>query len=131
MDSIKFSNLNFRLDSITLLLRTRKKSTPRNGTSINFKIRLMMDFKKTKDSLKSRGFNANTSIFTYQTYGNIIAMIFIKALKKSEDMKHSMNARGFTNRIYFINSSKIELLHKLLFFTIVIISIKVVYELFS
>lgn len=92
---------------------------------------LMMDFKKTKDSLKSRGFNANTSIFTYQTYGNIIAMIFIKALRKSEDMKYSMNARGFTNRIYFLNSSKIELLHKLLFFTIVIILIKVIYELFS
>lgn len=91
---------------------------------------LMMDFKKTKDSLKSRGFVANTSIFTYQTYGNIIAMIFIKALKKSEDMNHSMNARGFTNRIYFLNSSKIEFLPKLLFFTIIIILTKVVYELF-
>ena len=91
---------------------------------------LMMDFKKTRDSLKSRGFVANTSIFTYQTYGNIIAMIFIKALKKSEDMNHSMNARGFTNRIYFLNSSKIEFLPKLLFFTIIIILTKVVYELF-
>lgn len=91
---------------------------------------LMMDFKKTRDSLKSRGFVANTSIFTYQTYGNIIAMIFIKALKKSEDMRYSMNARGFTNRIYFLNSSKIEFLPKLLFFTIIIILTKVVYELF-
>ena len=92
---------------------------------------LMMDFKKTKDSLKSRGFVSNTSIFTYQTYGNIIAMIFIKALKKSEDMKYSMNARGFEDRIYFLSSNKIGIFEKSLFVSVVFILLKVVYELFS
>lgn len=92
---------------------------------------LMMDFKKTKDSLKARGFVANTSMFTYQTYGNIFAMIFIKAIKKSEDMKCSMNARGFENRIYFLNSSKIGFSEKLVSIFVVIILIKVVYELFT
>ena len=92
---------------------------------------LMIDFKKTKDSLKARGFVANTSMFTYQTYGNIFAMIFIKAIKKSEDMKCSMNSRGFENRIYFLNSSKIGFFEKALSFMIVIILIKVVYELFT
>ncbi len=91
---------------------------------------LLLDLKKTKDSLKARGFRANTSIFTYQTYGNIIAMIFIKALKKSEDMKYSMNARGFEDRIYFLNSSKIEFFEKLLFLSVFVVLIKVVYELF-
>ena len=38
---------------------------------------LLMDLKKTKESLKARGFKPNTSIFTYETYGNIIAMIRI------------------------------------------------------
>jgi len=92
---------------------------------------LMMDFKKTKDSLKSRGFNGNISIFSYQIYGNIFAMIFIKALKKSEDMKYSMNARGFEDRIYFLNSQSIGLSQKILFASIIVILIKVVYELFS
>lgn len=92
---------------------------------------LMVDFKKTKDSLKARGFVANTSMFTYQTYGNIFAMIFIKAIKKSEDMKCSMNARGFENKIYFLNSPKIGFFEKALSFLIVIILIKVVYELFT
>jgi cobalt/nickel transport system permease protein len=92
---------------------------------------LMLDFKKTKDTLKSRGFKANTSMFTYQTYGNVFAMIFIKALKKSEDMKYSMNARGFENRIYFLNSYKIDLHEKILLGVIVLILLKVVYELFS
>ena len=92
---------------------------------------LMMDLKKTKDSLKARGFVSNTSMFTYQTYGNIFAMIFIKAIKKSEDMKCSMNARGFENRIYFLNSSKIGFSEKLIFIFVIIILLKVVYELFA
>jgi len=92
---------------------------------------LMMDFKKTKDSLKSRGFNGNISIFSYQIYGNIFAMIFIKALKKSEDMKYSMNSRGFEDRIYFLNSQSVGLSQKILFASIIVILIKVVYELFS
>ena len=92
---------------------------------------LLLDFKKTKDSLKARGFSANTSMFCYETYGNIIAMIFIKALKKSEDVKCSMNARGFVDNIYFLNISNIGFLDKFLFFSVLIILLKVVYELFS
>lgn len=92
---------------------------------------LLIDLKKTKNSLKARGFRANTSMFTYQTYGNIFAMIFIKALKKSEDMKYSMNARGFEDRIYFLSSNKIGFFEKVLFFSVVFILLKVVYELFS
>lgn len=92
---------------------------------------LMKDFKETKNILKARGFVSNTSMFTYQTYGNIFAMIFIKALKKSEDMKHSMNARGFEERIFFINTGEINIYEKLLSASIVIIFIKVVYELFG
>lgn len=92
---------------------------------------LMMDLKKTKDSLKCRGFKADTSMFTYQTYGNIFAMIFIKALKKSDDMKCSMNARGFEDRIYFLSSNKIGLFEKILFVSVLFILLKVIYELFS
>ena len=92
---------------------------------------LLLDFKKTKDSLKARGFVSNTSMFTYQTYGNIFAMIFIKAIKKSEDMRCSMSARGFENRIYFLNSSKIGFSEKLIFIFVIIILLKVVYELFA
>jgi len=92
---------------------------------------LVLDFKETKNTLKSRGFVRTTSIFTYKTYGNIFAMIFIKALRKSEDMQLSMEARGFKNKIYFLNSNNISLFEQILLGSIVIISIKVVYELFS
>jgi cobalt/nickel transport system permease protein len=91
----------------------------------------MLDFKEIKNSLKSRGFKSGTSLFVYQTYGNIFAMIFIKAIKKSEDMKCSMIARGFENRVFLIKSDKIAIFEVVLFLTIIIIYSKVFYELFS
>ena len=92
---------------------------------------LVLDFKKTKKTLKARGFTSRTSLFTYKTYGNIFAMIFIKALRKSEDMQVSMEARGFKNKIYFLNSNTITLFEQILLASIIIIFIKVLYELFS
>jgi len=92
---------------------------------------LVLDFKETKNTLKARGFKNNTSMFTYQTYGNIFAMIFIKALRKSEDMQYSMNSRGFKDKIYFLNSDKIGIFEQAILGSIIIILIKVIYELFS
>jgi len=97
-------------------------------TLINY---LVLDFKETKNTLQSRGFKNDTSMFTYKTYGNIFAMIFIKALKKSEDMQFSMKARGFKNKIYFLNSNTINIFEPILLGSIIIIFIKVIYELFS
>lgn len=91
---------------------------------------LRNDFLETKNTLKSRGFKSSTSMFTYQTYGNIFAMIFIKALKKSDDMKVSITARGFNDKIFFLNSDCITIFEKLLSASIVIILAKVIYELF-
>jgi cobalt/nickel transport system permease protein len=91
----------------------------------------MFSFKEIKNSLKSRGFRSSTSLFTYQTYGNIFALIFIKAIKKSEDMRCSMTTRGFENKIYFLKSDKIAAFEIVLFLFMVIIYLKVFYELFS
>jgi cobalt/nickel transport system permease protein len=90
---------------------------------------LLIDFKDTKNTLKARGFINTTSMFTYQTYGNIFAMIFIKALKKSDDMKYSMTARGFEDKIFFLNSNQTALFEKILFISILIALLKGVYEL--
>ena len=97
-------------------------------TLINF---LTKDFKETKNTLKSRGFKKDTSLFTYQTYGNIFGMIFIKALKKSEDMKCSMVSRGFEDRIYFLSTNTIGTLEKFISISLVLILVKVLYELFN
>jgi len=96
-------------------------------TLINF---LTKDFKETKNTLKARGFKSDTSLFTYQTYGNIFGMIFIKALKKSEDMRYSMVSRGFEDKIYFLSSSTIGNMQKILSISLVLVLGKVLYELF-
>jgi cobalt/nickel transport system permease protein len=92
---------------------------------------LLLDFKEIKTTLRARGFGAKTSFFTYQTYGNLFGMIFIKALKKSEDINYCMVARGFENRIFFLNSNNIRGIEKMLFLSTAIIYLKVTYELFA
>lgn len=95
---------------------------------INF---IKKDFRETKNTLKSRGFSANTSMFTYQTYGNILAMILVKVLRKSEDMKLSMDARGFKEKIFFLSSDSVGVFEKVLSVSVLIILFGVLYELFS
>jgi cobalt/nickel transport system permease protein len=69
---------------------------------------LFIEFKNIKNSLKARGFNAKTSMFVYETFGNIFAMMFIKAIKKSEDMRLSMIARGFNSQIFLLETNEIS-----------------------
>lgn len=90
---------------------------------------LLKEFKNIKNSLKARGFKAQTSMFVYQTFGNIFAMIFIKAIKKSQDMRLSMIARGFNSQIFLLENNKISPKDILvLFFILSIFLIKVLYK---
>jgi cobalt/nickel transport system permease protein len=89
---------------------------------------LLKEFKNIKATLKLRGFKAQTSMFVYQTFGNIFAMMFIKAIKKSEDMKLSMNARGFKSQIFLLETNKISIKDILVISSLVVIFlIKVLY----
>ena len=89
---------------------------------------LLKEFKNIKNSLKARGFKAQTSMFVYQTFGNIFAMMFIKAIKKSQDMGLSMIARGFNSQMFLLENNKISQKDILvLFFILSIFLIKVLY----
>jgi len=61
---------------------------------------LTQDFKNIKNTLKARGFKANTSMFTYETFGNILGMLFVKSIRKAQSLKESFEARGFKGKIY-------------------------------
>ncbi|MGM9997116.1 CbiQ family ECF transporter T component [Campylobacter lanienae] len=66
-----------------------------------------MDFYKFKRTLKARNFNHKTSIFAYQTYANLVAMLFLSAFKKSQMLEKTMLVRGFDGKFYkFQNSIK-------------------------
>lgn len=76
------------------------------------------EFKKIKQTLRARGFKASSSIFTYETYGNLFGHIFVKSIKKAEAMQDSFKLRGFHGRIYLINNSKLSLYDFILLFLV-------------
>ncbi len=49
-----------------------------------------MNSKKIRQTLRARGFKGSSSLFTYETYGNLFGHIFVKSIKKSK-----CNARLF------------------------------------
>lgn len=67
---------------------------------------LFKELKILKGTLKARGFHARTSLFAYQTYGNIFALMFIKVIRKSQQIQQSMTTRGFQGQIYLLDSKK-------------------------
>ena len=92
---------------------------------------LSQDFVLIKNSLKARGFKARTSLFTYETFGNILGLLFVKAIRKSYALKQTFIYRGFKGEIFLnddfsLNKNDLFLV-VVTFFTILI---KVIYELF-
>lgn len=68
---------------------------------------LTLELKNQKNTLKARGFRANTSMYSYQTFGNLFAMMLIKAFKKSQELQYSMQSRGFNGQIYLLTSNRV------------------------
>lgn len=92
---------------------------------------LRSDFKNITQNLKSRGFRADNSMFTYNTFGNVLGMLLVKSIKKSQSLNETLISRGFMGSIYLNDSFKIEKKDKILIVLIlVMICIKVVDELF-
>lgn len=88
---------------------------------------LTKEFQNIKVTLKLRNFKAKTSLYTYKTFGNIFALMFIKAIKKSEEIKDSMKTRGYNGKIYLLNSTKVNIIDIILVVLItILILIKVI-----
>lgn len=64
---------------------------------------LQNEFKNIKIALITRNFSNKTTLFTYQTYGNILGLLFVKSIQKAGDLKDSFELRGFSGKI-FLNS---------------------------
>ena len=92
---------------------------------------LSQDFVLIKNSLKARGFKANTSLFTYETFGNVLGLLFVKAIRKSYALKQTFMHRGFKGEIFLNDDFSLGKKDFLLILTtFFIILIKVIYELF-
>lgn len=61
---------------------------------------LTSDFKNIKTILRSRGFKAKSSMFTYYVFGNVLGMLLVKSIRKAQTLKDSFISRGFRGKIY-------------------------------
>lgn len=66
------------------------------------------EFKQIKTTLRARGFHATTTLFTYETYGNIFGQIFVNSIQRSIALNNSFKLRGFQGSIYLMNQNKIS-----------------------
>lgn len=100
-------------------------------SSVYFSLKMIQtlseEFKKVKQTLRSRGFHARSSLFSYETYGNVFGHIFVKSIRKSLALRDSFELRGFHGRIYLITNTRMSLYDLMLvFFTCMIVVVKVV-----
>lgn len=70
-------------------------------------IELQNEFKKIKTTLVTRNFHSKTNLFSYQTYGNILGLLFIKSIQKSQQQKEIFLLRGFDGEIYLQTQFKV------------------------
>ena len=91
-------------------------------SSVYFTLKMIQtlsdEFKKIKTTLRARGFSANSSMFTYETYGNLFGHIFVKSIKKAEALQDSFKLRGFKGKIYLINNYKLSFYDFILLFLV-------------
>ncbi|HDZ5340656.1 TPA: cobalt ABC transporter permease [Campylobacter fetus] len=79
------------------------------------------EFQRIKKTLRARGFKPCSSLFTYKTYGNLVAMLFLIAFHKSQMLEKTFICRGFQGKFYSQNRQKIGILDIILLgFTIFI-----------
>lgn len=97
-------------------------------SSVYFTLKMIQtlsdELKTIKQTLRARGFRASSSIFAYETYGNIFGHIFVKSIKKADAMQDSFNLRGFHGRIYLINNTKLSIYDFILIFLVLLLVVK-------
>lgn len=84
---------------------------------------LKLEIQKIKESLETRNFKAKTNLFTYQTFGNIFGLLFLKTMQKSSNLKDSFETRLFKGEIFLNDSFKLAINDIL--FIILVLSIPV------
>ncbi len=99
-------------------------------SSVYFTLKMIQtlneEFSRIKYTLKARGFRSGTSMFAYETYGNLFGHIFVKSIRKSNALKDSFELRGFHGRIYLINNNKLSIYDAILLLVVNLVVLKVV-----
>lgn len=97
-------------------------------SSVYFTLKMIQilsdELKSIKQTLRARGFKASSSMFAYETYGNIFGHMFVKSIKKADALQDSFTLRGFHGRIYLINNTKLSIYDFILIFLVLLLIVK-------
>lgn len=88
--------------------------------SIVFIMYLKDEIKKFKNILKIRNFSPKTNLFTYKTYGNLIALLFINVSLKAVKLEKTMIIRNFNENL-LVNRGNFAMNKKELFLLFLVV----------
>lgn len=95
-----FSSQGFDIIKGFMILKFPKKFVSTLYFTVRYILDLNSEYEKIKSSLKARNFRPKTDLFTYETYGNIFGILFIKAILKAQKQKEIFLIRGFRGEIF-------------------------------
>ncbi|MCB2183033.1 MAG: cobalt ECF transporter T component CbiQ [Desulfobulbaceae bacterium] len=68
------------------------------------------EFRRLRNAMKLRSFQAKCNLHTFRTYGNLIGMVLVRSLERSERIMAAMKCRGFHGRFYSLTNFHIRML---------------------
>jgi cobalt/nickel transport system permease protein len=67
------------------------------------------EFRRLRSAMKLRSFQAKCNLHTFRTYGNLIGMVLVRSLERSERIMAAMRCRGFHGRFYSLTNFHIRM----------------------
>ncbi|MBE0490996.1 MAG: hypothetical protein IBX44_01965 [Sulfurospirillum sp.] len=67
---------------------------------------LKMELKRFIKTLKVRGFQAKTSLFSYQIYSNFFGLLIIKSFQNANSIQKMLLIKGFNDRLFSLSETK-------------------------
>lgn len=116
-----YSSSGFDIVKAFMILKFPNKFNSTLYFTVKLIFELNNEFKNIKIALKSRNFKPKTDIFTYKTYGNIFGILFLKTIKKTEELKDSFILRGFKDEIFLNYENSFKILDAILIFLLVFV----------
>ncbi|WP_333720409.1 MULTISPECIES: energy-coupling factor transporter transmembrane component T [unclassified Campylobacter] len=85
---------------------------------------LRAELERQKTVLLVRGFRAKSSIFSYKTYANCVALLILGALGRAENLQNALITRGFSGKFFFAKEKFGALEIGFLFFVLICLFVR-------
>jgi len=84
------------------------------------------EYQRLRNAMKLRAFQPSSDMHTLRSYGNLIGMVLVRSLERSDAILAAMKCRGFNGRFYSAVTFRfrfVDLWVSLLFFCLVVVII--------